>query len=186
MRFTKAAREAIIQAALNRIMEHPEQTFTYQQLAADNRVPVETATSIVRGWQRDGIVIVAAEARTDGQQHKRFRINPDFKAPDSPKGRTSLHNMWHAMRGLKAFTLQDIAAWGTTEAVQVSLDSARSYASALLEAGYLRVERKAVPGRHDAIYRLIKNTGPVPPMLRRVEAVVDLNTGSTIVIGGGA
>lgn len=186
MRFTKAAREAIIQAALNRIMEHPERTFTYQQVAADNRVPVETATSIVRGWQREGVVIVAAEARTEGQQHKLFKVNPQYKPTEEPKGRTSLHNMWQAMRGLKAFSVQDIAVWGTTEAVQVSLDAARSFASALLQAGYLRVERKAMPGKHDAIYRLVKNTGPIPPMVRRVEAVVDLNTGATILIGGGA
>ena len=184
MRFTREAQEAIAQVALNKVLASPENEFSYAHVAADNHISIEKATALVRGWQKSGLVIVASEAK--GKASKLFRVRPGSTQPPRPAGRSALLNIWAAMRGLKTFTAVDLAAHATTETVGVSPEGARAYASALMEAGYLRVERKAVPGKHDAIYRLIKNTGPMPPMLRRVEAVVDLNTGATIVIGGGA
>lgn len=184
MRFAQESQKAIAQVALNKVLATPDAEFSYAHIAAANHINIEKATAIVRGWLREGIIIVTLEA--SGKGRKLFRVKPGYTPPPKPAGRSALMNLWSAMRGLKTFSTVDLAAHSTTETVAVSVEGARSYATALLAAGYLKVERKAVPGKCDATYRLIRNTGPVPPMLRRVEAVVDLNTGATIVIGGDA
>jgi hypothetical protein len=90
------------------------------------------------------------------------------------------------MRQLKAgFGPREIAAHATTEETEVTVEAAQDYCRALLGAGYLAVAKKAVPGKTQAIYRLIRNTGPRAPREKRVRAVIDANTEQTIVIGGG-
>ncbi|MDP2064178.1 MAG: hypothetical protein Q8Q63_03405 [Phaeovulum sp.] len=42
-----------------------------------------------------------------------------------------------------------------------------------------------MPGRREAIYRLIRNTGPRPPRERRVRAVWDDNLGELVLLNGG-
>jgi hypothetical protein len=94
--------------------------------------------------------------------------------------------MWTAMRQMRGgFTPRDLAAHATTEETLVTLETAQDYCRSLLGAGYLGVARKAVPGKTEAIYRLIKNTGPRAPREKRVRAVIDANTEQTILIGGG-
>ena len=90
------------------------------------------------------------------------------------------------MRQMKSgFTPRDLAAHATTEDKLVTPEDAQEYCRALLGAGYLGVNRKAVPGKTEPIYRLIQNTGPRAPREKRVRAVIDDNTDRTIVIGGG-
>lgn len=87
-------------------------------------------------------------------------------------------NMWRSMRGLAEFTVRDLVAHSCTPDVQVTELTAKSYCSMLLRTGYLRVIQKASPihGRQ-AIYRLIRNSGPKPPQIQRVKQVYDPNTG---------
>ena len=44
--------------------------------------------------------------------------------------------------------------------------------------------RKAVPGRSQAVYRLVRNTGPQPPMIQRVRQVFDPNTNTVHPLEG--
>ena len=71
-----------------------------------------------------------------------------------------VENMWRSMRMLAEFTARDIAAHTTTDLVGVTEMTAKSDCSLLFRAGYLRVTRKAVPGRAIATYRLIRISGP--------------------------
>ena len=64
-------------------------------------------------------------------------------------------------------------------------NTAQSYCTMLLATGYLRVVQKANPAASKkAIYRLIRNDGPKPPMIQRVKQVFDPNTGKTYQKGG--
>jgi len=85
-------------------------------------------------------------------------------------------NMWRTMRMLAEFSPRDVAAHATTDAVAVSEATAKAYCKALFAAGYLRVVRKAVPKRSQAVYRLIRNTGPRAPQVQRAKRVFDRNT----------
>lgn len=86
-------------------------------------------------------------------------------------------NMWRSMYMLGEFTHEDIASHATTQSVQVTKETAKSYVSMLLKCGYLKVLRKAEPvkGRL-AKYRLVRNTGPLPPKVQRVKRIYDPNT----------
>jgi hypothetical protein len=97
-----------------------------------------------------------------------------------------VENMWRSMRMLAQFSPRDIAAYSCTDAVSVTEATARSYCSMLFRARFLRVVRKAVPGRSQAIYRLARNTGPQPPMIQRVRQVFDPNTGTVHPLEGRA
>lgn len=101
------------------------------------------------------------------------RLRRDGTAVTQGAGTT---NMWRTMRMLGEFTPRDIACHSTTDTVTVREETAKSYCGMLLACGYLRVTHKAVPGRRQATYRLIRNSGPRPPQIQRVKQVWDPNT----------
>lgn len=86
--------------------------------------------------------------------------------------------MWRTMQKLREFSPTDVAHHATTDEITVPVETAKQYCKVLLAAGWLRVLRKARPVRGEqAVYRLIRDTGPRPPMVQRVKAVYDPNTG---------
>ncbi|WP_323036224.1 hypothetical protein [Pararhodobacter sp.] len=149
-------------------------TFSYRALAAEASIPIERATRLTRGWVRLGSV---AGLGKGGGKKLMFRVTAEsFPASSISRRQSPDGNMWLAMRKLGgAFTPTDIAAHATTEAVSVSREDAQAFCQMLVRAGYLRVQRKAAPPRREAVYRLIKNTGPMPPRERRVRAIWDPN-----------
>ncbi len=110
---------------------------------------------------------------------------PRLKADGTPvKAGGSTQNLWNSMRRLKQFSARDLAAHSTTSHVEVPENHAKVYCSHLLAAGYLKVVQKAAPPKRAAIYRLIRDTGPVPPKTQRIHQVYDPNTGETHATGG--
>lgn len=93
---------------------------------------------------------------------------------------TPHRNMWRQMIRMRTFSPTDIAAMSNTETIAVSVDDARNYCQLLLRFGYLAVEKKARPGVVEARYRLINNTGPEAPQMRRIGVLVDPNLGEFI------
>ncbi|QYK42836.1 MAG: hypothetical protein KF887_06970 [Paracoccaceae bacterium] len=175
-----ANRQAIEDAAMAAARKLGE--WGYAHIAAEVHIPVERATDIVRGWLAQGLAEIVRQAR--GAQPRLFRLcGTAVEALQRPRGRTPEDNLWTAMRGLVSFTPTDIAAHATNDLIVVPVDHARAYCRLLMQAGYLRVERKADPARErEARYRLIQNTGPLPPRERRVRAVVDANTRAVKVL----
>lgn len=94
-------------------------------------------------------------------------------------------NLWRSMRMLRSFSAMDLAVHSTTDTVTVTENTAQSYCTMLLATGYLRVVTKANPALgQKATYRLIRNDGPMPPMIQRVKQVFDPNTGKVYRKGG--
>lgn len=100
------------------------------------------------------------------------RIRPNGQPVTQGKG---TENMWRSMRMLGQFTPRDIMVHSTTDTVSVTEATAKSYCSMLLKAQYLRVVQKAVPGKRQATYKFVRNTGPLPPQIQRVKQVFDPN-----------
>jgi hypothetical protein len=109
------------------------------------------------------------------------RLNRDGKPVTQGSG---VENMWRTMRMLGQFSPRDIAAHATTDIVSVSEATAKAYCSNLLRAGYLKVMIRAQPPKKQAVYRLIRNTGPNPPMIQRTKRVFDPNTQKAYPVGG--
>lgn len=153
--------------------------FTYDSLAQEAEASRSSVQSIVASWERQGVVTRGPHGRG---RLIRFKVVADSPRPEwqradgrARREETVQGNCWTAMRRLKEFTPTDIAANIHSERCPVSVDDARAYCQMLSRAGYLRVVRKAMPGKREAAYRLIRETGPLPPRERRVRAVWDDN-----------
>lgn len=157
--------------------------FGYAEIAVKMSVTEDHARKVVRGWRDQGLL---DEVRSGHRIRSAWKVKDGAKLALAAKARSPEQNMWTAMRQMKTgFTPRDLAAHATTEETLVTPEAAQEYCRALMGAGYLGVTRKAVPGKAEAIYRLIRNTGPRAPREKRVRALVDANTEQTIVIGGG-
>lgn len=82
--------------------------------------------------------------------------------------------IWRSMRILREFCPSDIEASLFGADTGIELKKIQTYCSLLVRAGYLRVLRKAGKVR-PARYRLVRDTGPLPPQEKRLPVVVDGN-----------
>lgn len=177
--WTKEA-EAISEAALAFASTFDQ--FGYAELSKKMERSMTWARNQVRAWLDAGIIEEVVQKPGAAWQ---WRVKDGSRTNVTVKTRSPDQNMWTAMRQLKSFSPRELAAHATTEATTVTLEMAQDYCRALLGGGYLTVAKKAIPGNRLAIYRLVKNTGPRPPRAKRVRAIVDDNTETVTVIGGG-
>lgn len=178
---TRKNREAVAEAAWALALRLP--WFGYAEIAAEMKISLDQATKIVRDWAAQGVLELL---RSKNGIRKLWKVRPgcDRPAAPVPGSRSATENLWTAMRGLRSFTPTDLAAHASTDLVQVATADAQAYCRVLLAGGYLRVERKASPARkREAIYRLVRNSGPRAPRAARVSAVVDDNTNAVILLG---
>lgn len=134
-----------------------------------------TAQTFMKYWKhRNWICLI----RTDASNRKYYcalEYAHDGKEPVSGKA-TAEGNMWRVMRGRSSFTPTDVAAHANAGGVEVTVSKARSYCQKLLGIGHLRVRETAIPGRREATYSLIEDTGPRAPKLVRLNGLLDPNT----------
>lgn len=85
--------------------------------------------------------------------------------------------LWRTMKMLKVFTAHDLIAGASLETAPVKLTEAKYYVKWLAAAGYLVVAQPhSTTGKgRKATWRLVKNTGPQPPMIMRMRALWDPN-----------
>ena len=91
------------------------------------------------------------------------RLNPD----GSPAPESGQQRMWRAARILKSFTPQELAATASSGGPYVTLETAKSYCCMLAKARYLA-------GGPDT-WTLVRQTGPLAPMIQRAKQVFDPN-----------
>jgi len=170
MRDEKDILQQVAWTAAGRLVE-----FDRRALAEAAQIGIDTAGTWIRRWAKAGRIEALGKK---GGTTERYRVIGEAReAPPKMAGnQTPDLNMWRSMRAFRApFTAIDIAAHSTTEDVSVSAETARAFCQMLVRSGYLRVLRTAVPGKREAIYRLIRDTGPKPPRERRVRVVWDPN-----------
>jgi hypothetical protein len=180
-----SARRPIAQTTLDAAFAFAvtQASFTIADVQLKMGVSEDLARNIVRRWRDQDLL---EEVLSGHRVRSVWKVKPGARIALAAKARSPEQNMWTAMRQMRSgFTPRDLAAHATTEETLVTPDAAQDYCRALLGAEYLGVARKAVPGKTEAIYRLIRNTGPRAPRPKRVRAVVDDNTEQTILIGGG-
>lgn len=172
-------------AAIDPCWEFAKQagTFTYPDLIAATGKSYDTVVRKVRKWELVGAVIID---RMHGTRRVTARvINAAWGLSPAPiavlRTKSAENDMWTAMRMMTTFDPVDIAAHASTDP-----DLARGYCRALSQIGYLRTTRTAVPGVRDAAYRLIRNTGPLGPRIRRVRGIWDENLGQFLLLSEAA
>jgi hypothetical protein len=156
-------------------------TFGYAEISAEAAISLKAATDIVRSWAQAGKCGLFRPG--NGAGRKLFRVSSELQRASDPAF-ASLRKIWTAMRGLKSFSPTDLSAHATVGDIEIRATETASYCQTLLWAGYLVVKRTAVPGQREAIYRLVRDTGPNPPRARRVRAVFDDNLGELVRVEG--
>jgi hypothetical protein len=85
---------------------------------------------------------------------------------------------WKVMRGWNGvFTASEIAA-----IAEADYHNIKRYIRCLYDAGFLRNEGRR---GHEKIYRLIRNTGPKPPVQKQIKFIYDPNADEYYVVENG-
>lgn len=111
--------------------------------------------------------------------HHAPRLN--HRGGQAVRGLTT-EQLWRTMRMLKEFTMPQLAAMASTEAVPVSVTMAYYYVGELVKAGYVQVSEPFTAlgwakGRACGRFMFItaRYTGPLPPICQRGVGVFDPN-----------
>ncbi len=186
LRTTAHAADLLIQAdvAAKHLADRPDPAapFSVADLADVLGVGLTRAYNVIRH-----LVKVGQAEITQARQGARPGLwRPADRAPVEASGKptTAADQMWAAMRAMAKFSPTSLANHADVGIADVTTEAARKYCRALLQAGYLRVIQRADKD-HEAVYQLTKRSGLKAPNLRRVLAVIDDNTNTTVVIGGG-
>lgn len=155
--------------------------FTIREIRHAGDMTKAQAISTVHRWEEDGAVVFVRKIE---RAHRLYRINPEYRRPPAPAGRTPEENMWQAMRRLRTFSALDLASHATTGVVSVTQSQARAYLRALHLTGYVRCQRKA--SGDASTFLLARDSGPFAPVLKRIRVIEDINTGEIVHLDGGA
>jgi hypothetical protein len=97
------------------------------------------------------------------------RVRPDGTFVTQGQGRK---NLWRTMRIMKQFDFTMLVEASSTDTHKVAPSEAKTYLRYLIRAGYVRQAGKDFV---TATFRLVRDTGPKPPMIQRVKQVYDPN-----------
>lgn len=84
-------------------------------------------------------------------------------------------NLWRSMRMLKDFTHKELAITASADGVSISEQTVKDFIKDLRTAGYIRTTSAGCKATGLASYRLVQDTGPKPPAIRRINQVYDRN-----------
>jgi len=158
-------------------------TFTYAELAAELPISRYTTRTFIRKLRESRHIRVA---HTKGPQifftakSVINKIGNQAQQRSTPEGA-----IWSAIRILGSYSASDVVCSLSGTNLSITLPQVRTYMQRLLQADYLHVVRRATPdsGR-EAIYRLINDTGPLPPVIKRKRVVIDQNEDRVVFVEG--
>lgn len=162
--FKTDARRAAVWDGIIRLGE-----FTIDQLASEVGGGANGIRGTIAEWETEGLI------KRDGFKGKSVKWRLMAHVADESAPGTPAELCWRAARVMRSFSPASLAMHATTSFAAVSEGDAERHCRAWLRGGHLRVLEKAQPGRRPAIYQLVKNTGPQPPVERRVRAIWDPN-----------
>lgn len=97
---------------------------------------------------------------------------------------TNEGRIWTAMRTAGSFTIEDLLMTFTGLEDGFSEARIRRYCGVLETAGYLKDARRGRAKQQPVRYQLIRNTGPLPPTVKRTPVVIDHNIGKVVHVQG--
>ena len=148
-----------------RVLRWCHQPRSLGELFTAAEIEPELFFSLIDNWSARGLILTQVNPmRFLMTEAARSRVNPPPAIPSNPKSSVPKHSgrqrLWAAMRVLKEFDLPTVCM-----AAETGEKGALEFLNALTNTGFLRVLRCDHVGT--TIYRLVRNTGPKHPVVRR-------------------
>jgi len=163
------------------IKDHDQ--FTLPALKTHASVSDWKTENFLRMLCREGYVFLVSTGNGGRNIYSRHS-QPNLKTKKEDRRKSTHGGMWAVMRTMREFSAAEIFAATCDAFPDLTADKANRYCRNLLKAKYLKVTQTAHHQGRPARYRLIKNTGPLPPEVRRLECVVDGNTDLVAYVAG--
>ncbi len=90
-------------------------------------------------------------------------------------------NLWRSMKMLKEFNSKILAEHASNNNLNVSQEQARSFCNELTKVGIVKKIEEGKTGKKLAIYKLIKDLGGQPPVIKKIPVVYDMNSGQVFL-----
>lgn len=158
-------------------------TFAVADLDGRSNMRRDSIADYLKRLARAGYVSPAGWRQDGHRRHQLWRLDrrptatPSLRRDGAAGGQGAGQlQMWTAMRQMGAWAARELAMTATTDDCRVSVETAKSYARRLEQAGYLAVLDPGGPGRQKH-WRLKPgmNTGPKAPMILHTKLVWDAN-----------
>jgi hypothetical protein len=141
---------------------------------------ISTVGLYCRSLAKAGVLEVIKRSPATGGPRPFYRIVKDsLEAPRVRKDGSIVtqgrgrKNLWRSMKILPTFDLALLVGTSRTEEHPISWEEAETYLRCLEKAGYVRrLNRKDLPA---ATFKLVRYTGPRPPMIQRIKQIWDPN-----------
>lgn len=161
--------------------------FTLQLVHEFTNASQATVADYIKRLRRGGFLSVIQEEPTGVGNSKRNYYHITKMRREAPRLRkdgtecppTKRESMWRTMRMIGKFSCNDLVVTASPE-TPIKLQDAKDYCKRLHKAGYLRCIELAKRGK-TAVYILIKNTGPKPPMVQRTKTIFDPNLNKVVL-----
>lgn len=139
-------------------------------------------TNFVAKLKRDGLLKKCGKRGI----HDLFTVHDAeaLRKNDTEKRQSPQGGMWAGMRVLGNFTPIEIHKAILQRHPDITEMTVTKYCQQLLKAEYLRVVQTAKIGVRPARYRLIKDTGPLPPQVKHKQVIIDGNSGEVAHVEG--
>jgi len=156
--------------------------FTRDYVLAQKMAPDNKVTLFLRSMESAGLLRSAGFE--DGKPYFTALTSVEIMHRAKDKRLTKEGRIWTAMRAASKFTIEDLLMTFAGLEEEFSEKSIRSYCSTLQKAGYLKDTRRGRVKAQSVRYHLVRDTGPLPPTVKRVPVVTDPNEGRVVYVQG--
>ncbi|MGR3466531.1 MAG: hypothetical protein ACU0CI_01520 [Shimia sp.] len=147
--------------------------FTKSELTKAIAITNQRAGNALMILRDEGLLTLIRQER--GHYLYQLQDYEELSSLDRARLATKEGVIWTQIRGLRVFTARDVYARLIGSPFQPTHQDVAQYCAKMVEGGLLSVIDKGSRSR-DRKYRLTRNVGPLPPLLRRVPLIYDPNT----------
>lgn len=149
--------------------------FSIEHLHTTAGVSRSLAQRYVRDLLDEGVLEIIHYRRNGSQDENVYQLIQAVPVPDWKKVQSSRYRIWSAIRILQTFRLLDLRI--NSEILESSI---KKYVQYLLRSGYLEIIESRLNGSKSYnLYLLVRNSGPLAPVVRRNHTVFDPNLKET-------
>jgi hypothetical protein len=156
--------------------------FTRDHVLAQKLAPDNKTTLFLRSLESAGLLRSAGY--DNGKPYYTAFSPMDIMNRAKDKRLSKEGRIWTAMRAANKFTIEDMLMTFAGFEDEFPEKSIRNYCTTLEKAGYLKDSRRGRTATQSVRYHLVRDTGPLPPTIKRLPVVVDPNEGRVVYVQG--